>query len=81
MESISSIFYSLDTMPIIGIVYLVLCVVLFSGFIIMPLWALKLYVQNRRLEKSLRGEGQGTITVGGSEVEMAKPLTPSWTGK
>jgi hypothetical protein len=47
----------------------------------MPLWALKLYVQNRRLEKSLRGEGQGTITVGGSEVEMAKPLTPSWTGK
>jgi pilus assembly protein TadC len=58
VEQIASFLSRVWTLPISAIIYLALCYVLLSGFVIMPLWALKLYIQNRRNEKLLRGESR-----------------------
>jgi hypothetical protein len=47
----------------------------------MPLWALKLYIQNRRTEKLLRGEVKDIIDVIGTEIRDYTPITPSRRGK
>ena len=61
IEQIASFLPRLWTLPISALIYLALCYLLFSGFVIMPLWALKLYIQNRRSEKLLKGEVKGII--------------------
>jgi hypothetical protein len=47
----------------------------------MPLWALKLYIQNRRSEKLLRGEVKGIIDIAGTEMRDYTPIIPSWRGR
>jgi len=81
VEQIASFLSRVWTLPISAIIYLALCYLLFSGFVIMPLWALKLYIQNRRSEKLLRGEVKGIIDIAGTEMKDYTPIIPSWRGK
>jgi hypothetical protein len=48
----------------------------------MPHWALKLYIQNRRSEKLLRGEVKGILKdIAGTAMKDYRPIMPSWRGK
>jgi hypothetical protein len=68
-------------LPLYAIIYLVLSTILFSGFVIMPLWALKLYIQNRRTEKSLKGEIRKPREMVEAEMRDFTSVTPSWRRK
>lgn len=81
VEQIASLLSKVWALPISAIIYIALCYLLLSGFVIMPLWALKLYFQNRRSEKLLRGEVKGIIDVIGTEIRDYTPITPSRWGK
>ena len=80
VEQIASFLSKVWTLPISAIIYIALCYLLLSGFVIMPLWALKLYIQNRRTEKLLRGEVKDIIDVIGTEIRDYTPITPSRRG-
>jgi hypothetical protein len=81
VEQIASFFSKVWALAISAIIYLVLCYLLLSGFVIMPLWALKLYIQNRRSEKLLRGEVKGIIDIAGTEMKDYTSIMPSWRGR
>lgn len=80
VEQIASLLSKVWALPISAIIYIALCYLLLSGFVIMPLWALKLYIRNRRTEKLLRGEVQDIIDIAGTEIRDYTPIVPSRRG-
>ena len=80
VEQIVSFLSKVWALPTSAIIYIALCYLLLSGFVIMPLWALKLYIQNRRSAKLLKGEVKDIIDVIGTEIRDYTPIVPSRRG-
>jgi hypothetical protein len=81
VEQIGSFLARVWALPLYAIIYLVLSTIFFSGFVIMPLWALKLFIQNRRSEKLLKGEIKKPQEMVEAEMRDYTPITPSWRRK